>query len=95
MEYQRILNVLNEASHPKFVTRNWNIVNDQSNASYSLGSEIIYRTEVFKSNLWDYNGSYILEGDIMISGNIAARLACKSCAPFITCITIDDAEDLD
>ena len=31
----------------------------------------------------------------MISGNIAARLACKNWAPFITCITIDDAEDLD
>ena len=31
MEHQNILNLLNEASDSKFVTRKWNIVNDQSN----------------------------------------------------------------
>ena len=29
MESQKILNLLNEASDSKFVTRKWNIVNDQ------------------------------------------------------------------
>ena len=28
MEHQKILNLLNEANDPKFVTRKWNIVND-------------------------------------------------------------------
>ena len=28
MEYQKILNLLNEASDSKFVTGKWNIVND-------------------------------------------------------------------
>ena len=29
MEYQKILNLFNEASDSKFVTRKWYIVNDQ------------------------------------------------------------------
>ena len=33
MEHQKILNVLNESGGSRFVTRNWNIVNDQSNTS--------------------------------------------------------------
>ena len=54
-EYQKILNLLNEASDSKFVTRKWNLVNHQSNANYDLGNEIIYNTEVLESNLCDYN----------------------------------------
>ena len=38
MEHQKILNLLNEASDFNFVTRKWNIVNDQSNANYDLGN---------------------------------------------------------
>ena len=33
MEHQKILNLLKEITDSKFVTRNWNIVNDQSNAN--------------------------------------------------------------
>ena len=46
MEHQKILNSLNEAKEFKFVTRKWNLVNDQSNAYYDVGNEIIYNTEV-------------------------------------------------
>ena len=63
MERQKILNLLNEANDPKFVTRKWNIVND--NSSSDVGSEIIYNTEVLKSNLCDYNDAYnLVRGDI-------------------------------
>ena len=55
MEHQKILNLLNEASDSKFVTRNWNIVNDFSDANYSVGHETIYSTKVLKSHLCDYN----------------------------------------
>ena len=41
MENQKILNLLNEENDFKFVTRKWNIVNDQSNANYDAGNEII------------------------------------------------------
>ena len=34
MEHQNILNLLNEAKDSKFMTRKWNIVNDNSNANY-------------------------------------------------------------
>ena len=46
MEHQKILNLFNEAGDSKFVTRKWNLTNDQSNANRSLGNEIIYGTEV-------------------------------------------------
>ena len=36
------------------------IVHDQSNENYDAGQEIIYNTEVLKSNLCDYNDAYIL-----------------------------------
>ena len=63
MEHQKILNLLNEANNSKFVTRKWNIINDQSHANYDVGNEMIYNTEVLKSNLCDYNNAYILVRD--------------------------------
>ena len=55
MEHQKILDLLNEANDSKFVTRKWNIVNDNSKSSYCPGNEIIYNKEVLKSNLFYYD----------------------------------------
>ena len=33
MEYQKILNLLNEIRDSKSVTRNWNFINDHSNVN--------------------------------------------------------------
>ena len=41
MERQKILKLLNEVNDSKFVKRKWSIANDQSNANYDVGSEII------------------------------------------------------
>ena len=68
MEYQKISNFLNEVSDSKFLTRKWNIVNDQSNTHYFAGNNIIYNTKLLKSNLCDYSYPYIL-----VSGNITAE----------------------
>ena len=103
MEYQKILNLLNESNDSKFLTRKWNIVNDNSKANYNKGNEIIYNTEVLKSNLCDYNNAYILvTGYITIAGhNLTMQVAFKNCALFTKCIikidetTIGDAENLD
>ena len=46
MKHQRILNLFNEAKNSKFVTRKWNIVNDNSKANYGVGNEMIYSTDV-------------------------------------------------
>ena len=53
MEHQKVLNILNKGNQAKFVTRKLNIANDQSNANYDLGNEIIYNTEALKSKLCD------------------------------------------
>ena len=52
------------------MTRKWNIVNDQSNANYDVGNEVIYNTKVLKSDLCDYSDAYILvKGNISIIGH--------------------------
>ena len=84
----------------EFVTRKWNIVNDNSKADHDAGNEITYNTEVLKSNLCDYNEAYILpRGNITITAAGSTQVAFKNCAPFTKCIrktdgTIsEDAED--
>ena len=98
MEHQKILILLDEGSHSKFVTRKWNIVNYKSNTNYDAGND----TEVLKSNLCDFNDGYILvKDDITVIGHQGTQVAFKNCAQFTKCITriyetiIDDAEDLD
>ena len=96
MEHQKILNLLNKAGDFNFVTRKWNIVNDQPNANYDAGNEIIYNTEVLKSNLCDYNDAYILgRGDITIIGDNRSQLAFTRYVTKIDGAAIDDAGDLD
>ena len=66
MERQKILNSLNEASDSKFVTKRWNIVNDNSKANYDVANKITYNTKVFKSSLCDYNDAYILVTGVLL-----------------------------
>ena len=69
-----MINLLNEASDSKFVTRKWNIVNDNWKANYEEGNEITYNTEVLKSNLCDYNDAYILvRGNVTVTSNMYRR----------------------
>ena len=56
MENQKILNLLNEASGSKSVTRKWNIVNDQSKVNRMLEMKLCITQ---KSNLCDYSDAYI------------------------------------
>ena len=51
MEHYEILNLLNDTNDSKFVTRKLNIVKDNLKANYNGRNEIIYNTEVLKSNL--------------------------------------------
>ena len=58
---------MTEANNSKLETRKRNVVNDNSESNYDVGSEINYNLEVLKSNLCDYNDAYILvNGDITI-----------------------------
>ena len=102
MKHKKKSKFWNESYDSKFVTRKWNIVNDQSNANYNVGNEIIYNKEVLKSNLCDSNDDYILvKCDIAIIGHQVSQVAFKNCVLFTKCIikideiTIDYAEKLD
>ena len=93
---------MNEANNSKFVTRTWNIANDNSKANYGVGNEITYNIEVLKSNLCDYNDAYnLVTGNITIIEDNGHGVAFKNCAPYTNCITKTDgttigyAEDLD
>ena len=45
----KIFDLLNKANNSKFVTRKWNIVNNNSNANYGVGNEIKCKTKLLKS----------------------------------------------
>ena len=69
---------MNEENDSKFLTRKWNIAIDHSNANYKIGNEIIYSTEVLKSNLCDCLDGYILvRSDFNIIGHQATQVAFK------------------
>ena len=91
---------MNEPNDSKFVTRKWEIDNDQSNSNHDIGNKIIYK--VFKLDLCDYNGAYILvKCDITVTAARAIEVWFKNCAPFNKCIkkkdgiAIDDPKNLD
>ena len=76
MEYQKIANLLESTSDnlSKFRTRNWVEINNKSRGNYT-NSDIRFKTTILRSNLYDYEDSYILvKGAITIigAGNDAA-----------------------
>ena len=71
MGYQKIVNLLNNASnqHSKFRTRNWVEINDKSRGAYT-SNDIKFKTTMLRSNLCDYAAAYILvKGTITISSD--------------------------
>ena len=62
MEYQKVINLIgNTPNQPcKFRTKNWVEINDDSRGTYSTNSQIKVKTSMLKSNLCDYNDTYIL-----------------------------------
>ena len=101
MEYQKIANLIGVTSNqpPKFRTKNWIEINEESRGTYNVNSQIKFNTTMSKSSLCDYSDAYVLvKGRIKIEGegdNVAARhaderdkgVAFKNCAPFINCIS--------
>ena len=101
MEYQKIANLLDNASNQpsKFRTKNWVEINDKSKGGYTTGGDIEFKTTMLRYSLRDYTDAYILvKGTITITGagnDAAARQAderikgviFKNCAPFTKCIS--------
>ena len=111
MEFQKIINLLDATSDdkdlPRFVTKKWIEVYDQSKKNYSVNKEIRIKTPMLRSDLCDFSDAYIAgKGDITLEGDNDANkhnenLVFINNAPFINCILkingvkIDNGEDLD
>ena len=56
MEYQKIINLLDNMSNQlyKFRTKNWMGIIDQSRRVYNTNSDIRFKTKILKSSLCDY-----------------------------------------
>ena len=70
MEYQKIANLLDNASNQpsKFRTRIWVEINDESRGTQT-GNSIKFKTTILRSNLCDYADAYILVNErIAITG---------------------------
>ena len=99
MEYQKIVNLIDNASNQpsKFRAKNWVENNDDSRGTYNVNSQIKFKTTMLKSSLCDYSDAYILvKGTITVNNTAAAdananntnrKVIFKNCAPFTNCIS--------
>ena len=71
MEYQKITNLLGNISDkvPRFITRIWVEVYDQSGETYNANKQIRFKTSMLRSDLCDYCDAHIVvKGDITVEG---------------------------
>ena len=107
MEYHKITNLLGNIPDkvPRFITKKWIKLYDQSGGTYNINKQIRFKTSMLRSDLCDYSDAYIIvTGKVTVTNpnNDAYDkiLALKNNAPFIRCISkinnalIDNAEDL-
>ena len=98
MEYQKIVNLLNDGSNipSKFKTKNWVKINNNVRGAYSPNKQIRFKTSMLRSSLCHYSDAYILvKGKITVNNTAAGGAAAnntnkkvifKNCAPFTNCI---------
>ena len=99
MEYQKIANLIDDASNQpsNFRTENSVEINDKSRTTYNINSQIKFKTTMLKSSLRDYSDPYIIvKGTITVNNTAAAdadasntnkKVIFKNCAPFPNCIS--------
>ena len=96
MEFQEILNFLdttcNDKAIPRFVTKKWIEVYDQSEGNYNVNKEIRIKTSLLRSDLCYFSDAYIVvKGTITVVRPDNAKrnraTAFKNNAPFINCIS--------
>ena len=72
MEFQKIVNlfdaIFDDKDLPRFVTKKWIEVYDQSEKNYSVNKEIRIKTSMLRSDLCDFSEAYIVgKGDITVT----------------------------
>ena len=96
----------NDKDLPRFVTKKWIEVYDQTEKSYNVNNEIRIKTPMLRSDLCDFRDAYIgVKGVIAVTNPDDAKrnkaVAFKNDAPFINCISkingvqSDNAKDQD
>ena len=110
MKCQKITNLLGSTSDkvPRFITKKWIEVYDQSGGAYSTNKQIRFKTPMLRSDLCGYNDAYIVVKRIIaVTAEKRDRdernrqVALKNNAPFISCVSkingklIENAEDVD
>ena len=105
MEYQKIANLIDDASNQssKFGTKNWVEINDKPRGRYNVNSQIKFKTTVLKSKI-------LVKGTIAVDNTAAAdayanntnkKVIFKNCVPFTNCISeinntqVDNGNDID
>ena len=71
MEFQKIINLLDITSDykdlPRYVTKKWIEVYDQSEKNYNVNKEIRFKASMLRSDLCDFSYAYIVvKGDITV-----------------------------
>ena len=83
MEFQKNVNFLDITSDnkdlPKFVTKKWIEVYDQSEKNYNPNKEIRIKTSMLRSDLCDYSDAYVI-----VKGNITVVKKIFTAADFET-----------
>ena len=72
MQFQKSVNLLDTTSDdkdlPRFVTKKWIKVYDQSEKNYDVNKEIRIKTSILRSDLCDFSDAYIVvKGDIAVT----------------------------
>ena len=93
---------------PRFITKKWIEVHDQSGRAYNTNKQIRFKTPMLRSDLRDYSDAYIVvKGIVTVSAEEKDRdernrpVILKNNAPFISCVLkingtlIENAKDLD
>ena len=110
MEYQKIKNLLDNIPDkvPRFITKKWIEVHDQSGETYNTNKQIRFKTSMLRSGLCDFSVAYIVvKGTVTVSADERDRdemnrqVILKNNTLFISCfskingVLVENAEDLD
>ena len=96
MEYQKIKNLLGNLPDkvPRFITKKWIEVHDQSGETYNTNKQVRFKTSMLRSDLCDYSDAYIVvKGIVTVCADERDRdetnrqVILKNGAPFISCIS--------
>ena len=64
------LHTKSDENLPRFITKKWVEIYDQSEGNYSVNKEIRIKTSLLRSDLCDFNDAYIfVKGDINLEGD--------------------------